>query len=261
MGTELSPTIHNLNIPNVVTGIPEDLYDVLTTQKYQIGSVCRPNGSSYYYSKSGAACLPGYVNKLWTQVLDITIVNAAVVAGSNVIKVTNTSNTITENQYSGGYLVVGHGIAGGASTQMRRIVSNSPSAATPGTEAITFVLDKPFNISIASGVFCEVMSNEYTDVRGTTSDLAYPAGVAPAGVTAADMYFWNQTWGICWLAPGGGWTSQGVAGERQVRVVGDGSVNGSMTTAAANFPIVGNIIQRDTSGAGGPPFVDLRIKY
>jgi hypothetical protein len=265
MSTEISPSIGSVNFPPVVTGIPLDnnLFTPTTDQRFQIGSVCRPDDRSFYYGKSGAACLPGYISKLWPSYFFSagTTVGVAALAGASTLLLVNTSQTITKDQFAGGYLTVGHGIAGGASTQTRKIIGNSPSAATPGTENITFALSAPLYLAVAAGVFAEVMVNPYSDLRGTNSDLASPGGMAPAGVTAANMYAWFQTWGPCWAVPGGGWTSQGRTGERYVAMVGDGSVNGVMTTAAVGFPIVGMIIQRDTSGSGGPPWIDLRIKY
>jgi hypothetical protein len=62
------------------------------------------------------------------------------------------------------------------------------------------------------------------------------------------------------VVPGGGWTNQGVAKERTVVFVGDGSINGAKAvTLGDGYQVAGFILQHDTLSSGGPPMVMLQI--
>jgi hypothetical protein len=273
MTTELTPNSRSLPTTSVVTGLPKGngLWVPHTQQHYALGSVCRPDDRSFYYGKSGAACLPGFVAKLWPQYFFASGTTLAAAAngysdqytGDKRVRIVNTSQTIAVDQFAGGILTVGHGRSVSSPySETRKILGNSASAATPGTESITVYLDHPLYYTQPAATFVELMVNPYSDIRGTASDLASAAGIAPAGVTDANLFAWFQTWGPCWLNPGGAWASQGVNDERAVVMVGDGSINGAgAITLGTGYQVIGHIIQRDTSGSGGPPWIDLRIKY
>jgi hypothetical protein len=271
MGTEITPSSRSRMFPPLrISGLPlgNNLHIPTTDQWAHIGTILEMGDSSYIYSKSGAVLLPGfgaggYVASNPVAGEDITIVAAAAAVGDRRIALVNTANTITTNQYLDGYLVVNHGIATGAFTQFRHIVGNSASASTPATESIYFELDHPLDQAVAVGVFCEVMKNPYSDLRNLTlasDSFQSVLGVPASYVSAANMFFWLQTWGPCWINP----SNTGVgdaADERDFFFVPNGTIDGGAGLTLENgYQRGGYIIQRDTTGASGPPFCMLQLQ-
>ncbi|GAH85760.1 unnamed protein product, partial [marine sediment metagenome] len=115
--------------------------------------------------------------------------------------------------------------------------------------------------------WAEILPNPYADLRGAklANEKVSHAGI-PGTEAASGEYFWVQTWGPCWIEPGGG-SPNGVGvgvNERTVVFVGDGSVNAvtNISPAAASevgYQVAGFIIQNDSGGAG-PPLVMLQIR-
>jgi hypothetical protein len=261
--------------PVVIEGELRDneLWVPSTTQARAFGTCYRHDNRSWYYGKCGEVVYPdrvacSYINFHYANgysSAEAIVGWSASYGGAKMVKLTNASQTFTKDQLRGGWIIVGHAAA--ANVECRMIVGNTASAGTPGTETITVYVDKPFYLDHAAATFCEVIANAYSDIRYggvTASDLASPIGVAPAGMTAANMYGWFQTWGPRYVCGGGGWTTFH-AGVRDVVRVGDGTVNDKATTAAANFAVVGRIMDRTNSLAAPTalpgPIIDLRIRY
>jgi hypothetical protein len=267
MSTELDIKEVTKFHPTILSGRLDDLWTPSTTQRWALGAGYRFGDRSWYYGKGGEVVYPDRVAAFYTSFHYASGYStaAAVVAGDKVVLLTNASQTFTKDQLVGGWLIIGHAAA--ANTECRRIIGNTASAGTPATETIYVYLDAPLSLAHVITTFCEVIGNPYADIRYggvTASDLASPAGVPPAGMTVANMYGWFQTWGPRYVCPGGGWTTFH-AGVRSVVRVGDGTVNDAGTTAAANFAVVGQVIDRTTSATSptslAGPIIDLRIKY
>jgi len=263
---EVSLDITKLS-PIILSGRLDDLWTPGTTQLHALGSGYRLGGRSWYYGKCGEIVYPDRVSGFYSTFHYASGYStaAAVVAGDRSVQLTNASQTFTVDQLRGGWLIIGH--ASAANTECRQIIANTASAATPGTETITVWLDQPLSLAHVITTFTEVIVNQYTDIRYggvTASDLVSPAGVAAAGMSAANMYGWFQTWGPRYVCPGGGWTTFH-AGVRAVVRVGDGTVNDAGTSAADNFSVVGHVIDRQTSAAAptslAGPIIDLCIRY
>ena len=145
-----------------------------------------------------------------------------------------------------------------ATTQNRRIISNTASSGT----TCTITLDGP--IAVAGTHAVEIIPSLYGDLQTSGSNEYDGVAGVPARTATNNQYFWVQTWGPCWIAPGGAGTPGSTAMERTVYFVGDGSINGDVgfvapTTEPERRQVAGFIIQTDTSGSGGPPFVMLQV--
>ncbi|GAG62578.1 unnamed protein product, partial [marine sediment metagenome] len=132
------------------------------------------------------------------------------------------------------------------------------------TGAVTIFLEEPITNGFAVASFLEILPNPYADLQGAllANERVSHAGI-PGTEAALGEYFWVQTWGPCWIIPGGG-SPEGVgivANDRTVVFVGDGSIN-AVTNANVNlgYQVAGFIIQNDSSGVGGPPLVMLQIR-
>jgi len=242
-------------------------------RKWAIGDrVVLPDGRVFRYCKSAGALPAGLgayndavVNIAGSAPVQTSPATGAV--GSNILKVTIASGdgyaedgAIAEDELRGAYVVFGH--EGSGTAQTRYIVGNTAVASGGGSTYLT--LDGGITTAItAATTYIEVLLNPYGHLKqGNTAGLAMNVCVPITNVAAASTYFWGQTWGPIWLTPGGAWTSQGVANERLVVFVGDGSINGPGATGVTletGFQVAGYIMQKDTAGSGGPPFVMLMI--
>lgn len=132
------------------------------------------------------------------------------------------------------------------------------------TGIVTLTLEEGLSqaFAVITG-WVEVLPNSYGDLRGAllANEKVSHAGI-PGTEVAVNEYFWVQTWGPCWVIPGGG-SPNGVGvgvNERTVVFVGDGSVNAvTDILLETGFQVAGFIIQNDSSGAG-PPLVMLQIR-
>ena len=237
-----------------------NVYTVGNTALYAIGTryVDLVDGRVFRYAQAGTAgWKPGKGAFFMGAIVIGENVHVAATAADTTVVIEQPS--ITADAWAGGYIVVGHGSE--ATTQNRRIISNTASAAT--TNHVTVTLDGALTANLTTGSYCEIIINPYTDLQTTTNEYAGVAGV-PAAVATDDQYGWVQTWGPCWICPGGAGTPGSTAMERTLYFVGDCSVNGDVglaapTTEPERRQVAGFIIQLDSAGAGGPPFVMLQI--
>jgi len=144
-----------------------------------------------------------------------------------------------------------------------------PSAIGDGklTGVVILTLEEGLSEDFGINNWTEILPNPYADLRGAklSNEKVSHAGI-PGTEAALDEYFWVQTWGPCWIEPGGG-SPNGVGvgvNERTVVFVGDGSVNAvtDISPASASevgYQVAGFIIQNDSAGAG-PPLVMLQIR-
>jgi hypothetical protein len=263
------------------------LYIASTTknQKYNVGDrVVTPDGRVFRYGLAGGTVLndrgAAQHNKVNisalapAQVADTSTIlgvpSAATGAvGSNVITVTVGTSTggilndgaVIADAFRGGYIVIGNESAGTV-VQNRGIIGNTAKAAgVAGT--IQVYLDASLSYVVTPGVsYVEILPNPYSNLQqGDASNLESFLGI-PVVYATVGQYFWLQTWGPTWIVPGGAWTSQGVAKERSVYFVGDGSINGTGATGVTvedGLQLAGFIMEHNTLSSGGPPMVMLQI--
>lgn len=250
--------------PTSVQSVGSDaftVYDTHTVQKAPIGMryVDPDDGRVFRYCKATTGGVyPGYGAFCKSTVGISEVIHANAAIGDTYIRIAEAS--ITADQFAGGLLVVGHGSS--ARTQNRRVVSNTASDAT--TTHVDFYLDRPLTVAVTTADYCEVMPNIYSQVACGASNEYHGVVCVPAAIAATGEYFWGQTWGPCWICPGGAGTPGSTAAERTVYFVGDGTINGDVgfgapTTEPERRQVAGFILQVDSSGSGGPPFVMLQI--
>jgi len=130
------------------------------------------------------------------------------------------------------------------------------------TGVIVLTLEEPITGVFAIDSWTEVLSNMYADLRTDGGEKQSFAGV-PGTYATNNEYFWVQTWGECWIVPGG--AAGGVVGEdsfnRTLVFVGDGSVNNfkDVSNNIVGYQVAGFIIENNTS-VTGPPLVMLQIR-
>jgi len=132
------------------------------------------------------------------------------------------------------------------------------------TGVVNLTLEEGLSGDFVTNSFIEILPNSYADLRGAllANEKVSHAGI-PGTEAALGDYFWVQTWGPCWVIPGGG--SPGGVGvgvnQRTVAFVGDGSINAvsDLTLQGSGYQVAGFIIQNDSGGAG-PPLIMLQVR-
>lgn len=236
-------------------GASVEIYNADATQLYDLGTRLVVDDRVFRYALCGSNGVYAGFGAFYKVTLAITYEAAdASVVGDRTLTINEAG--ITLNQLAGGYVVMGHNAA--ATTQNRRIISNTVSS---GGECIA-TLDGP--IAVAGTHSIEVIPNIYGNLQYNTSQEYDGVAGVPARTATTGQYFWVQTWGPCWICPGGAGTPGSTVAERAVYFVGDGTINGragmaAESTEAHGRQYAGYIIQTDSSGAGGPPFIMLQV--
>jgi hypothetical protein len=131
------------------------------------------------------------------------------------------------------------------------------------TGVVTLTLEEGLLGDFAENNWTEILPNPYADLQGAPSNEKVSHAGIPGTEAKVNEYFWVQTWGPCWIEPGGG-SPGGVGGdvnERTVVFVGDGTVNAlkDVWSTGSGHQIAGFIIENNTDGTG-PPLVMLQIR-
>lgn len=242
---------------DVVFGAPlagvgdQDLYDALTTtQHYPLGTERWRGGRKFHYAKVGAA---GWVPNMAAKFMGGTAISEVAHAAADVGDVTILieQSGITANLWKGGFVIM-H--TAGGTQQNRQIVANSASAVS--TNHVTVTLDGPLTTAVTTSTLVEIIASHWSDLQSTSDEYASHAGW-PTMPGTVGQYGWVQDGGPCWNTPGGSTTPGDSAQDRMVYYVGDGSVNGGahLTYQGSGYQPAGFIIEKDSSGVGGPPFV------
>lgn len=240
------------------------IYEASTIKhpSYNVGDrVVLPDGRVFRYAKSGGAILGGMGAPFSGTLLFNGDTATAAAVGDKSIEITGDAgletaygSALTKDCLRGGIFTTGFA---GATLQQRNIIGNSAGG---DGDTITLYLDAKLDLAVAAGTYTEMMDSPYAHLGGTAGEYVSFAGIPAVNVTAANVYFWVQTWGITWITPGGGTTPGDSANDRQVAFVGDGSVNGvAHITVENGYQIAGFIVQRDSNGSGGPPWIMLQV--
>jgi len=245
----------------------QGIYLVEAVQRYVFGQRWLDvDGRVFKYSGSKSAVSPGYgaANGTAASAIINSVTPAAYVVGDETILVTVASDEgyagtglVAANELAGGYVTFGHGAEAGAQT--RRILKNTAVAANGGTT--TLKLDGPVGYAVAAGGACEVQLNPYAYLKKGALEYNAFMCVPATYVSAADKYFWGQSWGPCWMVPGGGDTTPGnTANDRTAYFVGDGSVNfGYALVIESGYQKAGFCIDSTSGSVSAMPLVMLQI--
>ena len=262
------------NNPIIWPAVPTDLggadnlgyYVTETTQRYAWGTRGMTwDGKVFRYSRSKDTLFAGFGALNGSSITVSDLINSnhteTIKVGDRSVLVTVAagegfdSGAIAEDELVGAMLVVGHGAA--ATTEYRTVIGNDPVVAGGGV--INVYVDYPFAIEHTTG-FMELPLNPYGYLLKPNNTIGSVVGV-PVVTAVTGEHLWIQTWGACWLTPGGGDATPGDAqNNRELVFVGDGSVNGSnIVTIEDGYQVAGFIMDATESGTGTMPYVMLQI--
>jgi len=166
------------------------------TQRYVLGTRHLGwDGSVYKYCKA-ASTYTSYQLAVWDEGTGAGVsyeaLGADSPAGSN--EVTLTEGSISEDQYSGGYLLLFHATGDG---QVYGIQSNE---ATSGTTT-KFYLDRPLSVAVTTSDNIELYANPYSAVKQGNSGGTQGFIGVPLRLLTDNYYGWVKTWGPTFIAP------------------------------------------------------------
>jgi hypothetical protein len=188
------------------------IYETSTVKhpKYEIGDrVVLPDGREFHYAKSSAACISGQGCEFTaTGIIGAGYPAATVAKGGKAVTLANSGSTTVlthaaayaKDEFRGAYVVFYDVAAGNADTQFRGVIGNDASAINA---VVTVYLDGQLHKAVISNTFTEVFDNPYAALQTSAVDTLPVAGVPAVEVSAANMYFWVQKAGPCWVAPQG----------------------------------------------------------
>ena len=242
------------------------IYAIETTQRYIYGTrLLTWDGKVYKYGKAVAALTSGFgvfnnANDTVADMLNTATTIASVIGDKKWTLTVGAAEgyagggDLTLDELAGGYMTIGHG----AGTPETHTIVGNEAVTDGGTCIVTN--ETPFANAYAIGSFQETQLNPYRYQTSTASEVAAVMSVAIVAV-ASGSNFWGQTWGPCWVTPGGGDATPGDSvNDREVYFVGDGSVNGATALTIENgYQRAGFIIDTTEVGTGTMPLVMLQI--
>jgi hypothetical protein len=177
--------------------------DTVQDSRFAIGDiVVLPDGRTYVYSKSAGACISGqgceFTAAGYTSYTAFAV--AAAIGATQVTVPAATHSALTLDELRGGYIVIYDGSTN--NVQFRRIIGND---AADANALFVCYIDAPLTEAVvASTSACETFQNPYAALQTGTMNYTKKAGIPAVKVTAANVYFWCQISGPCWVAPQGG---------------------------------------------------------
>jgi len=240
------------------------IWETKTVAQYSIGTkLTTPDGRVFRYARAAAACKAKYGAKnLYEEAISYTAATLAQAVGDTTIKCTVAATdgaggdgAIAVNELVGGFVVIYD--ATDTIRQHRGILANTLGVSGG---SITITLDAPLTtaVTLATSNF-EVLGNPYNGLLYTNNCYSSVLGVAMVEAAAAE-YFWVQTWGPICITPGSTTSDPGADTEqRQVVFDGEGSIICDVDGSSIDRQNAGFIMQADSAGAAGPPFIMLQI--
>lgn len=202
-----------------------------------------PDGREFIYAKSSGICASGQGCDFVAASLQpyTTPAVSTAIGDSEITVVGTTHDAVAKDELKGGFFI---SWPGSDKDTCRGILGNDAAIADAN---IKLYLDGPLNqVHTAGSTGLEVFANPYGDlIEGSNASLG-KAGVPATYVSAANMYFWVQRHGLCWIAPhddlinnhtGGYWRHSGTA---QSYIDFEDMVTGTDSTQYAGHRVVGN---------------------
>jgi len=212
----------------------QDIHEQSLLQRYPIGQRYAVDERVYHYSKAALAIgnVGTYRLSVCTdQILalnDVLTVAPAAVVGDKAVTVAVGAfqgGVVAKNEFVNGYLEMWP-VAGGNQFMYRRIMGNT--AVAGGN--ITITVDKAFNFAVGVGSQVTIHPSVYRAVMSAFDAglVGYQVAVGlPTIPVTNGYYFWNQTYGPCFIAPTGTWPL-GAANFVDVYMHQDGCINSSL---------------------------------
>jgi len=215
----------------------QGLYEVSATQNYVIGTKrMTPDGRVFRYAKSGGICYTGQGSAIYPDIAFFSNCSGALGATDN--QVTFASKSYAKDALKGGYVTIYGGLPVNSNCPHRLITGNNLCV----NEDLILELDGAVGRVVDDGTGCEVYFSIYSDLRLGTRTTESFAGLAAAYVSAADRYFWVQTWGPVWCALQIGSTNNGLYRDVYFRHDGTIQVLGADETYDKNKQRAGFIL-------------------
>jgi len=274
MSTNLSPLVmqpafREGSLPTDLVSATEldrmGLYVIETTQRHVYGQrLLTVDGRVFKYCHSLGSLLSGFGAANIAPYNIGAVLPAAAAVGDTEVLVTIASGdgyaadgVVAENELIGAYVVMGNGES---LVQNRMIIGNTAVASGGGT--CTIKLDGGIaNAMTISSSYCEIILNPYKYL--SKGAYEYQAFMCVPALNAATGYnFWGQTWGPCWVTPGGADATPGSsADDRTAYFVGDGSVNFGtyVISLARGHQLAGFAIEMTTTSITACPLIMLQI--
>jgi hypothetical protein len=213
------------------------------------------DGRVFKYAKSGAALFTGEA-AFFGDEEKVTYVAVAAAQNAGDTQVTVASQSFAKDVLAGGYAII-FGVDN-SDVQNRGIVGNNYCSSS----TLIIDLDGPLYTALTVAVNAiEVCGNPYIDILYSGSPNRSVAGLPVVEVTAASKFFWLQTWGICWIAPG-----VAITGNTQRQFVfagsdGSGSIKPHTVALATTLQNqhAGFLVNAGTGTDSGAPFIMLQI--
>lgn len=231
------------------------LYETSTIKspKWNVGDrVVLPDGREFRYAKSAGALKAEmgceFTGTGYTAYTAFT--TAAAIGAKEVTVPAATHAALAADALRGGYIVI---FLSGA-VQFRGIVGNDAAAENA---AFKVYLDAPLTTAVTTSSACETYQNPYASVQTGSNVALAKAGLPVVAVSAASMYCWIQTKGVCFINPQ---ALVGVDGDNTACWRHDGSLQdfdtavGATTAAFCTSQIAGHKIMGDAT-ANGPLFM------
>jgi len=235
-----------------------------TTQRFVFGTrMITWDGRVFKYCHSVGTLLSGFGAANIAPYNIGAVLPAAAAVGDREVLVTIASGdgyaadgVVAKDELAGAYFISGNGES---LVQNRLIESNTVVASGGGTSTVT--LDAPIaNAMTISSSYCEIILNPYKYL--SKGAYEYNAFMCVPAVNAASTYnFWGQTWGPCWVTPGGADTTPGSSvDDRTAYFVGDGSVNyGTAIDEEKGYQLAGFGIDTNSASLTAAPLLMLQI--
>ena len=226
-----------------------------------------PDGRVFKYGNTVGACLSGFGASNASGTVNMSVaMPGSIVAGDRTATITVASGDgyaadglVAKDELAGGYFVTGHGAS---TVQNRQIIANAAVASGGGTCLVT--VDGPFSNALTTP-FTEVVLNPYRYlIRGVgAASTEYHAVMGVPALNVTSTYkAWFQSWGPCWVTPGGDDATPGSSqDDRMAYFVGDGSVNFGtfILSEARGHQTAGFCIDQTSGSATALPLIMLQI--
>lgn len=174
--------------------------------------VVTPDGRVFRYSKSSGACWTGrgvtFENSIssggagtYDVGIDYSLLAANAAIGDKSVEMTNgAGHAIAKDALRGGTIVIKLLTGSNDSAlQQRGIIGNTVAAKSA---VCTIYLDGPLTAAVTTASYAFCMASPYSSLKyDAASNSKSYAGIPAIYVSAANMYFWVQTWGLIWIAP------------------------------------------------------------
>lgn len=268
MGTELGFNSRNITIDTETDGRPagNHLYKQSATQLFYFGKrIMTTFGRVFYYGRAKTALLAGYGAANYftaSKHVAYAALPTAIAIGQDWADVTvGASNGYGSGGWAadelvGGTIVVGHNAA---TSEQRDIIRNNYMSNAGGTMRVW--VDGAFETAQSISNGAEIYPNEFGYLG--KGSLEYNAFMGVPAINVSSGYFaFMQTYGKCWIVPGGGDASPGdSANDRTAYFVGDGSVNfGTALTVETGYQYAGYCIDTTASGTSAMPLIMLDLR-